>query len=77
MSLFDLLFLGFLLLAAVISLLAAVSLALRGQFGRAGRVLLRLLMCAGVYMAVVVIGSLVSPRRFLKAAAWPVAWTCA
>jgi predicted outer membrane lipoprotein len=66
MSLFDLLFLG-LSLAAAISLLAAVWLALRKQFGRAGRVLLRLLLCAGVYMAVVVLVSLVSPRRFLKA----------
>jgi hypothetical protein len=66
MSLFDLLFLG-LSLAGVISLLAAVWLALRKQFGPAGRVLGRLLLCAGVYMAVVVIVSLVSPRRVLKA----------
>jgi hypothetical protein len=54
-------------LAGAISLLAAVWFALRGQFGRAGRVLLRLLLCAGVYMAVVVLVSLVSPRRYLKA----------
>jgi predicted outer membrane lipoprotein len=68
MSLFDLLFLG-LLLAAAISLLAAVWLALRKQFGRAGRVLRRLLLCAGAYMAVVVIVSLASPRRLLKTGA--------
>jgi hypothetical protein len=66
MSLFDLLFLG-LLFAAVISLLGAVWLALRKKFGRAVRVLRRLLLCAGVYMAVVVVVSLVSPRRYLKA----------
>ena len=65
MSLFDLLFLA-LFLAAAISLLAAIWLALRRRFGQAGRVLLRLLLCAGVYMAVVVVVSLVSPRRVLK-----------
>jgi hypothetical protein len=66
MHLFDLSFLG-LALAGAISLVAAVWFALRGQFGRAGRVLLRLLISAGVYMAVVVLVSLVSPQRFLKA----------
>jgi hypothetical protein len=66
MSLFDLAFLG-LSLAGVSSLLAAGWLALRKQFGPAGRVLRRLLMCAGVYMAVVVSVSLVSPRRYLTA----------
>jgi hypothetical protein len=66
MSPFDLLFLG-LSLASVIGLLAAVRLALRRKSRQAGRILLRLLMCAGVYMAVVVTVSLVSPRRVLKA----------
>jgi hypothetical protein len=66
MSLFDLLFLG-LSFAAAISLLAVVWLAVRGRFRGAGRVLLRLLLCAGVYMAVVVVVSLVAPRRILKA----------
>ena len=65
MSIFDLLFL-ILLLAAVISLLATVWLGLRRKFVRARRILLRLLLCAGGYMAVVVIVSLVSPRRVLK-----------
>lgn len=66
MSVLDLLFLG-LFIAAAISLVAAVWFALRGQFGRAARVLLRLLVSAGVYMGVVVLVSLVSPRRYLKA----------
>ncbi len=66
MSLFDLLFLG-LLLAGVISLFAAVWLALRKRFGPAGRILRRLLLFAGAYMAVVVLVSLVAPRRYLKA----------
>ena len=65
MSIFDLLFL-ILLVAAVISLLATVWLGLRRKFVRARRILLSLLIFAGGYMAVVVIVSLVAPRRVLE-----------
>ena len=68
MSLFDLLFLA-LFAAAAVALLAAAGLAVRGQFGRARRLLVRLLACAAVYMATVAAVSLVLPRRVLPAGA--------
>jgi hypothetical protein len=64
MGLFDLLFLA-LFFTAVTSLLAAGWLAVRRQFGRALRILWRLLLCAGVYMSIVIFVSLVLPRRVL------------
>ncbi len=64
MNVFDLLFLA-LLLATVATLLASGWLAVRGKFGRAWKLLSRLLVCAGAYMAVVVAVSLLSPRRVL------------
>ena len=65
MTIFDLLFLV-LLLATVIALLTAVVFSFRRQFRRSGRILRRLGICAAAYMAVVVILSLVLPRRVLK-----------
>jgi len=64
MSLFDLLFLG-LVLTAVITLLTAACFAVRLDFGRAGRILFRLFVGAAVYMGVVVVVSLMLPRRVL------------
>lgn len=62
MSPFDLLFIV-LFLAAVSTLMVAAWLALRGQFGRARRILLRLLGGAAAYMGVVIAVSLILPRR--------------
>jgi len=62
MSLFDLLFiLLFLLMLA--SLLWAASCAVRGQFDRAGRVIVRILLAAAVYIAIVIVFSAILPRR--------------
>ena len=65
MSVFDLLFLA-LLAAAAISVLAAGRLALRRQFSRAGRIAGRLAACAAVYLATVILISILLPRRVLK-----------
>ncbi len=59
MNIFDLLFIG-LLLTAVGTLFTAAGFAVAGRFGHAGRILRRLLLCASVYMAVVVAVSLFS-----------------
>jgi hypothetical protein len=55
----------FLLLALVtfVLLLTAAGFAAAGQPARAGRILRRLGMGAGIYFAAVIAGSLVSPRR--------------
>jgi hypothetical protein len=50
-------------LAAVVSLLAAGGLALAGRTRRAVRILRRLGLAAGLYFAVVILVSVVSPRR--------------
>jgi hypothetical protein len=65
-GLFDLLFIV-LFLAAVSSLMAAAWFALRRQFGRVRRILLRLLVGAAAYMAVVIAVSLILPTRRVKA----------
>jgi hypothetical protein len=65
MSLFDLLFLA-VFAASVIVSLASVWLALRGRFAGAWRLFRRLLIGAGLYMAVLVVVSLLSPRRVLE-----------
>ncbi|HLM99080.1 MAG TPA: hypothetical protein VK335_07350 [Bryobacteraceae bacterium] len=65
MSLFDLLFIA-LFLTAVFSLLAAGWFALRWQFGRARRILYRLIAGAAIYMAIVIAVSVVLPRRVLR-----------
>jgi hypothetical protein len=62
MSLFDLLFiLLFLLMLA--SLLWAASCAVRGQSDRAGRVLVRIVVAAAAYIAIVIVFSAILPRR--------------
>lgn len=65
MTIFDLLFIVLFLTAAA-SLIAVAWFAIRRDFSRAGRVLLRLLVGAAAYMAVVVVVSLVLPRRAVK-----------
>jgi len=65
MSFFDLLFIV-LFLSSAITLLAILWFLVRKQFARAGRVLRRLLICAAAYMAVVIVVSLVLPRRVLR-----------
>ncbi len=56
MALFDLLFIP-LFLAMLASLLWAAGCAVRGQFSRAGRTLLRIAIGGAVYMAVIIDGS--------------------
>jgi len=65
MNLFDLLFIA-LFLSAVFSLVAAVWFAIGRKFDRAGRILFRLFGGAAVYMGIVVVVSLVLPRRVLR-----------
>jgi hypothetical protein len=62
MNLFEPLFL-ILVLVTLATVLTAVVCAVRGQIGRAGRILRRLLIGAAVYFAVVIAVSIVSPRR--------------
>ncbi len=61
--------LGFivLFLAAVSTLVGAAWFALRRRFDRARRILLRLLLCAAAYMAIVIAVSLILPRRVVQA----------
>ena len=66
MSLFDLLFIA-LFLTTVGSLLAAGWFAMSRQFDRARRILLRLLLGAAGYMAIVIAVSVVLPRQASKA----------
>lgn len=65
MTLYDLLFLLLFFLTAL-SLLAAVWFALRREFSRARRILLRILAGATVYFAVVILVSWASPRQVLR-----------
>jgi hypothetical protein len=65
MTIFDLLFV-LVFLASVVTLLGAMFAGLRGQKARAIAILRRLGLCAAIYLGVVVIVSLVSPRRVLK-----------
>ena len=62
MSIFDLLFVA-LVVAAVVTLLAAGVYALRGKFELAQRILLRLAVCTAVYFWVVIATSLALPRK--------------
>jgi len=65
MTLFDLLFiLLFLLMLA--SLLWAAACAVRGQFSRAGRILIRIAACGALYMAIVIVVSALLPRRTMN-----------
>ncbi|HUJ32073.1 MAG TPA: hypothetical protein VLY23_12385 [Candidatus Acidoferrum sp.] len=64
MTPFDLLFIALFLLAVFI-LLTAAWFAVRRDFTRARRILFRLLVGAGAYMAVVIVASAVLPRRVI------------
>ena len=62
MNVFEPLFLV-LVLVTVITIVTAAILAVSGQVARAGRILRRLSIGAGVYFAVVIVVSMVTPRR--------------
>lgn len=62
MQLADLIFIV-LFLTAAFTAIAVARFALSGQFGRARRILVRLLVGAAAYMAVVIAVSLIAPRR--------------
>jgi hypothetical protein len=64
MKLFDLLFI-LLFFTTVGTLFTAALAALRGQSGTAGRILFRLGIGAVIYLAVVIVTSLILPRRVL------------
>jgi hypothetical protein len=65
MTVFDLLFILF-FLATVGALVAAATFAVRRQYHRAGRILIRLITGAAVYFTVVIAVSLIAPRQSLK-----------
>lgn len=65
MGVFDLLFLVS-CFTALITLVVAACFVVRMQFGRAGRILLKLAAGVGAYFAVVIVVSLLSPRRVFK-----------
>jgi len=62
MTIFDLLFI-LLFLVMLASLLWAAGCAVRGQFSRAGRVLIRIAACGAVYITIVIVASAILPRR--------------
>ena len=62
MNIFEPLFL-FLVLVTIVSLITVAVLAVRGKVARAGRILRRLGIGALVYFGVVIVVSMVSPRR--------------
>jgi hypothetical protein len=65
MSVFDLLFLASCFIA-LITLIVAARFVLRREFERAGGTLRNLAVSVGAYFAVVIIVSLISPRRVFK-----------
>ena len=65
MTLFDLLFI-LVFLAMLASLLWAAACAVRGQFSRAGRILIRIAACAALYIAIVIVISATLPRRTMN-----------
>jgi hypothetical protein len=65
MALFDLLFI-LLFLILIASLLWAAGCAVRGQFSRAGRILIRIAACGALYMAIVIVVSAILPRRTMN-----------
>jgi hypothetical protein len=65
MTLFDLLFI-LVFLAMLASLLWAAACAVRGQFSRAGRILIRIAACAALYIAIVIVVSAILPRRAMN-----------
>ncbi|MGD0403480.1 MAG: hypothetical protein ABSB66_09795 [Candidatus Acidiferrales bacterium] len=62
MTIFDLIFI-LLFFVMLGSLLWAAACAVRGQFSRAGRILIRIAACAALYMAIVIVASAILPRR--------------
>ena len=67
MSVFDLLFI-LLFLTTVATLLTAAVLAIRGRGARAARILLVYAICLGVYMSIVFVVGLATPRRVVNLA---------
>jgi hypothetical protein len=65
MTLFDLLFIA-VFLASAITLCTAVGIAVFGRGARALRILRVYGICIGIYLAVVIVSSLVQPRQFLQ-----------
>ncbi len=65
MTIFDLLFLA-VFFASVVMLALTGFAALRGRRAQAVALLRRLGICAGIYLAIVILVSLVSPRRILN-----------
>lgn len=65
MTPFDLLFI-LLFLLALSTLVLAITFVLRRQFARGRRILWRLLICASIYMLIVIAVSLFLPRRVFK-----------
>jgi hypothetical protein len=65
MTLFEPLFL-LLVLVTVVTLLTAAVFALAGKFARAGRIMRRLGIGAGVYFAIVIAVSIFSPQRVYR-----------
>jgi hypothetical protein len=65
LSVFDLLFLA-VFFATVVTLFLAAFSAIRGRGARAIRILRRYGLCAGVYLGIVILVSLFSPRRVLN-----------
>ena len=64
-TLFDLLFI-LLFLITVLSVLTAALLALLHQYGRAGKILTRILIGAAIYFAIVIAVSLIPSHRIMK-----------
>lgn len=65
MTIFDLLFLA-LVVTSLVTLIAALVIAIRGRSARAIAILRRFAMCAAVYIAIVAIVGLVKPQRVLN-----------
>lgn len=65
MSIFDLLFIT-VFFASLITLLAAAVTAIGGRGGRSLRILRIYGICIGIYLGIVVLTSLILPRRILK-----------
>jgi hypothetical protein len=65
MNMFEPLFI-LLALVTVFTLMTAAAFAATGKFARAGRILRRLGICAGVYLAIVIAVSIFNPQRVYR-----------
>jgi hypothetical protein len=65
MNVFEPLFVG-LLLVAIVTLAAAIGLAIRGRFARVARLLRRLGLGAAVYFVIVIVVSMFNPQRVYR-----------